>query len=91
MLLDELKKNILKIKLITSIILNFLRLRDLHYSENSSDLIDKISNVKSFSVFFLDILQFNVYSMLINSVDYYNKAKKGYSFLLDKIKCYENL
>lgn len=79
---EETQKNILKIRFISSIILNFLRLRDLNYSNNSTYIIDKVNTIKGISVLFLDILQLNVISMLFNSLKYYKKFKEGYKYII---------
>ena len=83
---EEAKKSLLSIKLISYIIINILRLRELHTSICSNGLINKISIVKDFTKFCLDILSFNILSIMINSLPYYRKIKKGYSFVLNKFK-----
>jgi hypothetical protein len=86
MIIEEAKKNVLKLKLITSIILSFLKLRDLHFSKDSSSMINKFDSLKHLSNLFYDILTFNVFSILINSTKYYRKIKDGYKFLIKKLK-----
>jgi len=86
MIFEETKKNILKIKLISSIILSFLKLKDLHYSNDSTNIIEKFGSIKNMSNLFYDILSLNVFSILINFVQYYRKIKNGYKFIINKIK-----
>jgi len=86
MIVEDMKKNILKIKLISSIILSFLKLRDLQFSMNSTSLMDKIGPIKNISNIFYDILSFNVFSILFNSYQYYGKIKKGCEYIMNKIK-----
>ena len=83
---EEAKKSLLKVKLILHIIISILKLRELHTSICSNGLINKISIIKDFTKFGLDILSFNILSILINSLPYYRKIKKGYGFLLNKFK-----
>jgi hypothetical protein len=90
MIFEETKKNILKLKLISSIILSFLKLKDLHYSKDSTDIIEQIGSIKNMSNLFYDILSFNVFSILINFVQYYRKIKNGCSFIINKIKNIKN-
>jgi two-component system phosphate regulon sensor histidine kinase PhoR len=82
MIVDDMKKNILKIKLISSIILSFLKLRDLQFSMNSTSLMDKIGPIKNIRNIFYDILSFNVFSILFNSYQYYGKIKKGCEYAI---------
>jgi len=85
-MIEDIKKNILKLKLISSIILSFLKLRDLQFSMDSSSLMDKIGPIKNISNIFYDLLSFNVFSILFNSFQYYSKIKKGCSYIMNKIK-----
>ena len=86
MVFEETKKNILKIKLVSSIILSFLKLKDLHYSKDSSNIIESVVSIKNMSNLFYDILSFNVFSILINSLKYYRKIKDGCKYIINKIK-----
>jgi hypothetical protein len=86
MQLENAKKSLLSIKLISYIIINVLRLRELYSSISSNGLINKISIIKDLTKFGLDILSFNILSIMINSLPYYRKIKKGYSFILNKFK-----
>ena len=81
---EKAKKSLLTVKLISYIIINILRLRELHTSICSNGLINKISIIKDFTKFGLDILSFNILSILINTLPYYRKIKKGYNFVLNK-------
>lgn len=78
MVFDSMKKKILTIKLISYIIINFLRLRDLHSKIVSSNLLNKLTLIKDLSKVSYDILTFNVISLLMNSVPLYFKIKKYY-------------
>jgi hypothetical protein len=86
--LENVKKSLLTVKLISYIIINLLKVRDLYRSISSSSngLINKMSIIKDMSKFGLDILSFNILSILINSLPYYRKVKKGCSFILNKFK-----
>ena len=85
MIFDKLKENIIKVKLISVIILNILKLRDLQYNKDSTKLIDTFGDVKSFSKLFYDILTLNVYSLLMNSLSNYKKIKDCYKYVIKKI------
>jgi hypothetical protein len=86
MIIEETKKNILKIKLISSIILSFLKLRDIQFSRDSSNIINKIDPIKEASNIFYDILTLNVFSILLNFMQYYKKIKCGCKYIVNKIK-----
>jgi hypothetical protein len=83
---EKAKKSLLTVKLISYIIINILRLRELHTAICSNTLINKISVIKDFTKFGLDILSFNILSILINSLPYYRKIKKAFNFVLSKFK-----
>jgi hypothetical protein len=85
-MIEEAKKNLLKIKLISVIIVSFLKLKDMEYSMNSKNIIYHIGTIKSMSNLFYDILSFNVLSLLINSMQYYKRIKGVYKIIIDKIK-----
>ena len=85
-MIEHARKNILKIKLIISIILSVLKLRDLQFSKDSSDIINKIDPIKNISNLFYDILTFNYLSILLNSGKYYGKIKNGIKMIVNKIK-----
>ena len=77
MILDKfrkMKENIIKIKLISIIILNILKLRDMQYKKDSTIMIDKLDNIKIFSKLFYDVLSFNIYSLLLNSISNYRNG-----------------
>jgi len=87
MILDKfrkMKENIIKIKLISIIILNILKLRDMQYKKDSTIMIDKLDNVKNFSKLFYDVLSFNIYSLLLNSISNYKKIKECYKYIMRK-------
>ena len=85
MILDETKKAILKIKLISSIILSFLKLRDIHFSQDSTNIIDTIGPIKNISNLFYDLLSFNVFSLLLNFFQYYKRIKDSCKYVINKI------
>ena len=87
MILDrfrKMKENIIKIKLISIIILNILKLRDMQYKKDSTIMIDKLDNVKNFSKLFYDILSLNIYSLLLNSISNYKRIKECYKYIIRK-------
>ncbi len=90
MIIEQAKKNLLKLKLIISIILSVLKLRDLQFSKDSSDIINKIDPIKNMSNLFYDILTFNYFSILMNSTQYYRKIKNGIKMIVNKFKNKEN-
>lgn len=75
------KDNILKIKILCVIILNIIKLRDIQYCCNSSNLINRLYDAKNISKLFYDILTFNIYSILISTITNYSTFKKLYKFL----------
>jgi hypothetical protein len=81
---EDTKKNILKIKLISSIILSFLKLRDLHYSIDSNNIIDRVCRIKNMSNLFYNIMSFNVFSILFIFANCYNKIKNKYKSYINK-------
>ena len=87
MILDrfrKMKENIIKIKLISIIILNILKLRDMQYKKDSTIMIDKLDNVKNFSKLFYDVLSLNIYSLLLNSISNYKRIKSYYKYIMRK-------
>ena len=85
MILDrfrKMKENIIKIKLISIIILNILKLRDMQYKKDSTIMIDKLDTVKNFSKLFYDLLSFNIYSLLLNSISNYKRIKECYKYIM---------
>ena len=82
MIFDKLKQNIMKVKIISVIILNIIRLRDLQYEKDSSNLITNLDNIKNISKLFYDILTFNVYSILLNSISNFKKIKDCYKYIM---------
>lgn len=86
MAFEKSKKSLLVIKLVTCIIINFLKLRELYSSVKSSTLIGHIGFIKDISNFGFDLLSLNIISMIINIVPCYRKLKKGYNYISEKFK-----
>lgn len=80
------KKSIITVQLISCIIINVLKLREIHTRIMSSELINKLALIKDLSIFSYDIITLNIFSMLYNSVPLYLKLKKYIGKLLRKIK-----
>lgn len=85
-MLNNTKKHILTVQLISCIIINVLKLRELHIKIMSSELINKLSLLKDLSMFSYDIITFNLFSMVCNSIPLYLKLKKYIGRILKKIK-----
>jgi hypothetical protein len=83
---EKAKKSLISVKLISYIIINILKLRELHTSIESSNILNKINLVKDFAKFATDILSFNIMSIVVNSLPYYNKIKKIKNYIESKIK-----
>lgn len=86
MRLEFVKTYLTTTKLITYIIINILRLRELHMKLSSNSLLSKIMIIKDLSKFGLDLMSFNILTILLNSVSYYRKFRKGFEFVLRLIK-----
>jgi hypothetical protein len=69
------KRSLLSVHLISCIIINFLKLKELYSNIKSTQLIDKLSYIKDFSNFGFDILNFNILSIILNIYPYYKKCK----------------
>jgi hypothetical protein len=76
MALESIKKRILTLKIVICIIINFLRLRNLHNSIMSSNLINKLALIKDLTKLSYDIITFNFVSVMFNSLPLYMKIKK---------------
>ncbi len=70
------KKQILAIKFISCIIINFLRLRELRTNIINNHLVDKLTLLKDLSKLTYDILTFNLISLISNTIPMYFKFKK---------------
>ena len=75
MIFDKTKKKVLTIKLVSCIIINILKLRELHLKISSSNLIDRLVLLKDLSKFSYDILTFNIVSLVCNFFPLYSKLK----------------
>jgi len=79
--LESAKKYFTTTKLITYIIINVLRLREIHNKLTSCSLLNKMIVIKDIAKFGLDIMSFNILTILLNSVGYYRKFRKGFGYL----------
>lgn len=84
MVFDNTKKKILTVKIVSCIIINFLRLREVHTKITSGKLIDRLNFIKDLSKLSYDILTFNLFSILYNSVPLYLKLKKNIKLFFNK-------
>lgn len=83
MVLDSAKKYLTTTKLITYIIINILKLRELHMKLTSNSLLNKIIILKDIAKFGLDIMSFNILTVLLNSVSYYRKFRTGFKYIFN--------
>ena len=84
--LSKTKKHILTIQIISIIIINFLKLKEMYSQIKSNKLISKLHIIKDISTFFYDILTFNVFSIFCNSIPMYFKLKKFTGKIINKIR-----
>lgn len=73
---DNTKKQILAVKFISCIIINFLRLRELKTNIINSSLVDKLTLLKDLSKLTYDILTLNLMSLICSTIPIYFKFKK---------------
>ena len=73
---DITKKRLLTIKIVTCIIINFLKLKNIHYSIMSSNLINKLTIVKDLTKMTYDIMTCNFIPVIFNTLPMYMKFKK---------------
>jgi hypothetical protein len=73
---ENAKKSIVSIHLITFIIINIIRLRELYSSKETNTLLQKIQNIQHVSKFVLDMLNFNLASLFVRILPYLNLKKK---------------
>jgi hypothetical protein len=78
------KKQILAIRFISCIIINFLRLRELRTNIINSSLVDKLTLLKDLSKLTYDIITFNLISIICNTIPIYFKLKKFIKKFLKK-------
>jgi hypothetical protein len=83
MVLDSAKKYLTTTKLITYIIINILKLREINMRLTSSSLLNKIIILKDITKFGLDIMSFNILTILLNSVSYYRKFRSGFRYIFN--------
>jgi len=88
--LESAKKYLSTTKLITYIIINILRLREIHNKLTSSSLLNKLIIIKDIAKFGLDIMSFNILTILLNSVGYYRNFRKGFGYLSRILRKKEN-
>jgi hypothetical protein len=86
MAFDNTKKKILAIKFISCIIINFLRLRELQTNIINSSLVDKLTLLKDLSKMTIDLLTFNMMSLVCNTIPMYFKFKKIIKNIFNKNK-----
>jgi hypothetical protein len=84
-MLLNIKKNLLTVQLISCIIINILKLRELHIKIMSSNLINKLLIIKDISSMTYDILTLNIISVLCNGIPLYLKLKNVSDKILKKI------
>lgn len=84
--LESAKKYLTTTKLVTYIIINILRLREIHNKLTSCSLLNKMIVIKDIAKFGLDIMSFNILTILLNSVGYYRKFRKGFCYLSRLLK-----
>jgi hypothetical protein len=82
---NETKKYILTTKLISYIIINTLKIRELYTNLVSSKLVDKITLIKDLAKFSYDLITFNLFGIILNSSSYYVKLQKIYLIILEKL------
>ncbi len=73
---EKTKKKLMTLKLVICIIINFLKLRELHTSVMSSNLINRLSLVKDLSKMTYDIITLNLVSIMCNTLPLYGRIKK---------------
>jgi hypothetical protein len=73
---EKTKRHILTLKIITCIIINFLRLKDLYSKISSNKLIDNLSLIKDLSKLTYNLLTFNLISVFYNSVPLFMRFRK---------------
>ena len=83
---EKSKRSLLTLKLVSCIIINFLKLKEIYLNSNSNKLVGKINFIKDLSSFSLDLLSFNVISMALNIIPFYKKVRSVYKFIIEKIK-----
>lgn len=86
MTFENSKKSLLTLKLVSCIIINFLKLKEIYSNSNSNNLLGKINFIRDLSSFSLDLLSFNVVSMLVNIIPFYKKVSSVYKFVIEKVK-----
>ena len=73
---EKTKKHILTIKVITCIIINFLRLKNIYSKISSNNIIENLSLIKDLSKITYNLLTFNIISVCYSSIPLFMKFKK---------------
>lgn len=76
MTFEKTKKHILTFKIVTCIIINFLRLKDLYSKISSNKLIENLAFIKDLSKITYNLLSFNLISVFYNTIPLLMKVKK---------------
>ena len=76
MVFENTKKRLLTIKIVTCIIINFVKLKNIRNSIMSSNLINKLTLVKDLTKMSYDIITFNYISVMFNSLPLFMRFKK---------------
>ena len=84
--LSEAKKEILTFKLISSIIINFLRIREIYGKIKDKNLIETVVTIKGCSGVIYDILTLNVVSLMYKTIPIYNTVRKIYKNIRKRYK-----
>lgn len=79
-------KKILLLNYISIIIINIIKIRDLYNNLVSKKLLDTALLVKDISKFTINILSFNIISMLYSSISLYGTLKKNYKNIFEIFK-----
>jgi hypothetical protein len=76
MVFENTKKHLLTLKIVTCIIINILRLKDLHTRISSIKIINKLSLIKDISKITYNVITLNLISVLYTSVPLCMKIRK---------------
>jgi hypothetical protein len=79
-------KKILLLNYISIIIINIIKIRDLYNNLVSKKLLDTALLVKDISKFTINILSFNIISILYSSITLYGTLKKNYKNIFEIFK-----
>lgn len=73
---EKTKKHLLTVKIVICIIINILRLRELHSRITSNKLINRLSILKDISKITYNIITLNLVSVLFSTIPLCMKIKK---------------